>query len=351
VAAANPGDTIRVCPGAYEDDVTITKPLTIRGARAGESYGFRTFGSPSESTVNGSFSVQAPRVTIDGFSLSNPRGWLGITVATAGDAARIANNIINGIGDDTQSNNATGISLEGGPDRVAVTGNWIGNVVSQPTAQGVLVGDSGSTDPSLDVLITGNLIENVRSVSTNPDLRGGAYGVQVNNGADATGYATVTVFGNVIRRLTGDWAHAIGLEGPTPGASVIGNAISHIVDRTPDPIFGQNAIAVFFEDNPYFATATVHYNNFDVTDAAAGIAVNAPLTSSAGAVDGRCNWWDSWTGPSGAGPGFGAKVSANVDYAPWLMSPAPFGRCRGGSTGSGDGPGHLQGGRGDPYDH
>jgi hypothetical protein len=335
VAAAAPGDTIRVCPGTYAEHVVVTKPLTLRGARAGQIYAARTFGAPSESTVSGSFTVQAPRVTIDGFSLSNLAGALGIVVKTAGDEARIANNIISGIGSVTQTGNVTGVYLELGPDRVTIVANRIANLVSRPTAHGILVGDSTSLDPSLDVTIAGNLIEDVVSVGAVAAEPRGAYGVQVNNGANGTGYATVTVFGNVIRRLTGGWAHAIGLEGPTPGASIVGNAISRIVDVT--PIAGvQDAVAVFFEDNPYFPSATVNYNNFDVTDQAAGIAVHAVLAPMGDMVDGRCNWWDSWTGPSGEGAGLGAKVSEHVDYAPWLLTPAPFGRCRGGVSGGSD---------------
>lgn len=33
-----------------------------------------------------------------------------------------------------------------------------------------------------------------------------------------------------------------------------------------------------------------------------------------------CNWWGSATGPSGAGPGAGDAVSANVLFAPWLAT-------------------------------
>jgi pectin methylesterase-like acyl-CoA thioesterase len=31
VDTANPGDTVQVCPGFYPEQVTITKPLTVKG--------------------------------------------------------------------------------------------------------------------------------------------------------------------------------------------------------------------------------------------------------------------------------------------------------------------------------
>ncbi len=55
----------------------------------------------------------------------------------------------------------------------------------------------------------------------------------MNNGAStapsATGYTTVTIQNNTIANLLGGgWAHAIGLEGDTPGVLVTGNSISKV---------------------------------------------------------------------------------------------------------------------------
>jgi hypothetical protein len=120
---------------------------------------------------------------------------------------------------------------------------------------------------------------------------------------------------------------------------VVGNSISNLLDLTPDVFGNQNAIAVFFENNPSFATGRVNFNNFDVTIAAYGIAVApVPLTSSA-LVNGTCNWWDDPNGPGPIGPGLGARVTPNVDFTPWLTAPAPGGPCGGGST-----PGKATGG-------
>jgi hypothetical protein len=332
VAAASNGDTIKVCPGTYADNVVVNKSLRIRGAQAGNFYGGRTFAGPNESTVTGItpfvgvFSVEASNVTIDGFSVSNPGRTLGIGVKTPGDNALLTNNIIDTIGGTAVNDTTVGIYLEYGPDRVRVLLNRIRNIVSVRSAQGVLIGDSTSANPSLNILVALNRIEDITSTR-------GAYGIQVNNGSStattATGYTTVAVLCNTINNLKGGWAHAIGLEGDTPGAIVSGNSISNLVDLT--PVLFNDAIAVFFQDNPSFSTGHVNLNNFDLTAADYGIAVDPTLrnpagnpagTLSGGPVDGTRNWWGNSSGPGPVGPGTGAKVTPLVRYTPWLRSRA-----------------------------
>ena len=322
VTAAAPGDTIKVCRGTYVENVTVPKTLRLLGAQAGNSYTGRTFPSPNESTVTGSFTITAPFVTIDGFSITNPLAGFGILVKTPGDNAVLTNNIIYQIGNVNFSPNTTAIYLEYGPDRVSVVRNLISTVQSVPSAQGILIGDSTSSNPSLNILVSGNRIEKILSTR-------GAYGIQVNNGsstaATATGYTTVAILCNNIDSLTGAWAHAIGLEGPTPNVVVAGNSISNLVAPSTDKI------AVFFQDNPSFSTGHVNLNNFDLTVAEYGIAVDPTLrdaaghaagTLSGGPVDGTRNWWGNSSGPGPVGPGTGAKVSPLVSYTPWLRSRA-----------------------------
>jgi len=325
-------DPINVNPGAYAENVTISRPLTLNGAQAGNPFAGRMFGPPFESTVAGLITVQAANVTIDGFSLTNPGQNFGILIKTAGDDAVVINNIINTVGATSLATNPAAIYLERGPDRVSVVANRITNVRSIPTAQGILVGDSTSPNPSLNILIRDNLIEDITSGTR------GAYGIQVNNGANATGFTTVMIVGNTITRLTGfGWAHAIGLEGNTPGVVVSGNSISDLVDQTP-AVDGQDAVAVFFEANPSFTTAKVNNNNFDLTIVQYGIALHPSLILSDGSrgdVDGTCNWWGDPSGPGPVGPGIGARVSTNVDFTPWLIARAPAGACVGGVSASG----------------
>ncbi len=186
----------------------------------------------------------------------------------------IRNNFIDTVGN-LAAGTAQGIYLENGPDDVAILDNAFANLAANRSTAGVLIGDTLATDPSNNVRIEGNTIQNVSSV-----IRG-AYGVIANNVAGTPG---LVVRDNVIDNLSGQWAHAIGLEGPTPGAVVEYNAISNIIDVSPTP--ANDAIAVFFEANPPYATAAVNRNSF--VNVAIGIAVHPAL--STGLADGTCNW-------------------------------------------------------------
>ena len=61
-------------------------------------------------------------------------------------------------------------------------------------------------------------------------------------------------------------------------------------------------------------TATPIVKNCTFTSNTSGFVNNTPST----VVDGRFNWWNSTTGPSGSGPGTGQSVSTGVKFEPWL---------------------------------
>src|SRR2546428_2608270 len=180
---------INVAPGTYLENVTITRTLTLNGAQAGTSVALRVSGGPSETTVNGAnpiganpvILINAAMVKIDGFTLRNAittGAAIGVAVKTAGDGAVIANNFVDQINTTDTSSNGTAqaIYLENGPDNVQVLANDLKNIQSARSAKGVHIGDASSTDPSLNVLIQGNSISNIASVSR------GAYGISINNG-------------------------------------------------------------------------------------------------------------------------------------------------------------------------
>jgi nitrous oxidase accessory protein NosD len=331
-------DTIKVSAGTYNENVVIDRSVVLKGAKAGDSATSRSFPSGSESTVAAAspaaavFSVEAADVTIDGFAVTNPGGGLGVIVKTAGSGAVIKNNLIDTIGGSTFVGPTVGIYLEQGPDNVDVVRNKVAHVESGPTApggsaQGVLVGDSLSANPSLNVYIAKNLFTDFTSATK------GAYGVQVNNGAStlpaATGYATVEIDQNKIQNLSGNWVHGVGLEGDAPDAGVFENTFSNLVDTNPTAGV-QDAVAVFLEDNPSYLTSEINFNKFNISDDAFGIAVAPTLAATApnASVDGECNWWNDKTGPSAVGVGNGAHVGPNVDYKPWWVK--QDGKCEGG---------------------
>jgi hypothetical protein len=335
---------INVLPSFYFENVTIARSLTLNGAQAGNPAPGRV---GPESTVIGIaafgnvpvFTIAASGVTIDGFTVQDPLvlagAAIGIDVKSVVNGAVIKNNIVDAVKTPDPGGNGTAqaIYLEAGPDNVKILSNDLRNIHSNRSAKGVTIGDAGSTNPSVNILIDGNSIENVTS-----DARG-AYGVSINNGNGTTSNSGLVIQNNTISVLTGGlWVHAIGLEANTPGALVTGNSVNPLASPTPD------LVAVWFEANPSASTAKVNENNFDVTIAAYGIAVNSTGTG-AGSVDGTCNWWGDPNGPGPIGPGAGAKVSPRVVYTPWLTAPNPVGACIGGAStpGKATGGGQIEG--------
>ena len=246
----------------------------------------------------------------------------------------ITNNIIHMVTTPDVNGAAQAIYLQNGPDNVEISGNEMSHVFSIRSAKGIFIGDASSTDPSTNVLIQGNSISYVTS-----DNRG-AYGFLINNGANTvngTSNSGLEIRDNTITTLTGSgirnpsWVHAIGLEANTPNVLVRDNSITGHVNSSPD------VVAVFFEANPSYVSGTVIQNNFNVSPAAYGIAVAQDIT---GDVNGTCNWWGDPNGPSPGGPA-GAKVTAGVDFTPWLSAPAPNGACIGGQPST---PGKVTGG-------
>lgn len=316
--------TIKVAKGDYIENVTITRGLTLKGAKAGSNVNSRTFDSANESTVTGLVTINAAGVTVDGFSLTNPGHGLGVVVKTAGNNAVIKKNIVDTVGDAAFASNGVGIYLETGPDNVKIEDNKISKIVSKPSAQGILIGDSTSGNPSLGIRVIGNTISDITSTDNK-----GAYGIQANNGASsvstATGYTTIKIRNNTIKNLTGRWVHAIGLEGDTPNVVVTQNIISGLNATSPDNI------GVFFEDNIFFFTGDVSRNSLAVGSTAVGIAVATPLTTLYPTlnVDGTCNWWGHKSGPGSVGTGSGSLVGPGVDFKPWLKSANLNSRCGG----------------------
>ncbi len=319
VTAAAAGDTVKVCPGAYAENVFIDKAITLKGAKAGTSVNARTFGNANESTVTGLVTIQSPDVKIDGFSFTNPGQGLAVLVKAVSNDASIKKNIIQTVGSNTFVGPTVGVYLELGPDNTNVVGNKISDVQSQTgSAQGILVGDSTSANPSLGVVLNNNTITDITSVNR------GAYGINVNNGANSavtsTGYTEGNISGNVINHLSGGWAHAIGLEGETPNIVLEYNTISDLTDTNPAPF--TDAIGIYFEDNVFFFTSKVDHNSLDVGATNYGIAVNPTLSAHYGSlsVDGECNWWGASSGAGAIGTGTGSLVSAGVDFKPALKS-------------------------------
>lgn len=115
VAVASSGDTIRVCAGTYNENVSVTKPLTFRGAQAGKDARQGRTDPSKESIVNnasGDFSLTstANHVTIDGFTISGAvaTGHYGIEGGQGSSGLVAINDIISGNREGIQYQNPNG---------------------------------------------------------------------------------------------------------------------------------------------------------------------------------------------------------------------------------------------------
>jgi hypothetical protein len=94
--------TIKVAPGTYAENVSITRSLTLNGAKAGQDARNRRGGG--ESMINGgvlaNITVTANNVTIDGFTLNGPLnpGTAALVMQTGNTGETIQNNIVNNPG-------------------------------------------------------------------------------------------------------------------------------------------------------------------------------------------------------------------------------------------------------------
>jgi hypothetical protein len=304
------GTIINVLPGTLNESDTLSTTVDLRGAQYGVSYDARTHADSAESTLNGQLTLSGASIKVDGFSFENHQtintSAIGIVVKTAGSGVEISNNIFGAILADFTGGNQThaeGVYLENGPDNVSIHNNVFDGLHGWASSQAILVGDSLASNASTGIEIVDNSIKNVTS-----DARG-AYGFQANN-AQGTG---VTFTGNILDTLSGGWVHAIAFEGPVSSADVDHNTVANLLSA------GTDRIAVFFEADAPFTTATVTRNSLAVGNDRYGVANGTATT-----LDSSCNWWGDAAGP---GSTDGSDSAGLVTAAPWLVSNDLDGDC------------------------
>ncbi|MDE2079223.1 MAG: right-handed parallel beta-helix repeat-containing protein [Patescibacteria group bacterium] len=249
--AVQSGGTVAIVASSspYAGDISVPKALTLTSAD-----------TSNEAAIDGAVTLAADGVTVDHLNIENPTASDGI-IATDHSNLTVTNNTIHDIGTSLTSGSAQAIAFISNASAVSditVSGNTITNVGNTQlahggsagsSAKGIYFGNSSGSNSFSNVTISGNTVGVVEASTAawvgSPTYGGGAgaYGILVNHATN-----NLTVSNNYIGTggtIEGLWAHAIGLEAATPGATVTGNHITHLLDfKLPS-----DAVGINIEDN------------------------------------------------------------------------------------------------------
>lgn len=261
IAAVGDGGTVHAANGVYTENVTVNKPITVKGD-----------GGRNNVTLNGSIKIDHDNVTVRGFTVTNPTGTYGVLVNDVDNVSVVAN-AFDHVGSSYTAGAVQAVYVLKTSTGVLVDSNTftaIGNAAGVQSNKAIFVGDSNN-GPSANVTITRNTIDGVSSAK-------GAYGLLINH--EVTG-ASVTR--NVVRNLNGLWATAIGLEANTPNAVVQSNNVKTLTSTL-------GSTAFHFESNPSAPTAVMTGDSFDgrsATNSTSVVAVDASWAALDPAVAGH----------------------------------------------------------------
>jgi hypothetical protein len=349
INAANPGDTIIVPAGIYNEELTIGKPLTLLGAGAYRNPvdGGRPGG---ESTISGTYAVEitANGVTLNGFEITNFRFAVYIP-ASAFTAPNYTVQNVNVSYNWMHSDAATvGINAEPGLLRsLSITNNiiYVNNTTPGQYALAAIGFSSGSSTPTYeDVDISANDIKNLNEFycifsGLDPSVylingmvircnrfRVNPNGATLNIGNICNGQfinnvvedsrGTIGIqFGSVIGNTFKNggslslWGTGSGFKRPSMHVAITNNEFTDEVSGNGLRI-RQGALAY---------TIPAHNNAFRNS----GIAPSHPpdyqtgyliRNEGLGTLDATYNWFGSTEGPSGNAGG----IAGSVGTSPWI---------------------------------
>jgi hypothetical protein len=319
---AQAGDTVLVKDGTYPESPNINKSLTLK-SWAGRAV--TTIQLQTGPTYLGALTIDGANVTVDGFTVF---GFDGTPSTLA----------------------STNIYISGTPDNVTLTNNRIkvgaidAGSSNGDDGFGLLTTYSESNDVE-NLTVTGNIFEPVNTA--------GGRAFYINPGVNNFSFANNEITGKFLRTAITQAKNGVVEANTLTGAGPAGSRSAGFGSwGYPDPAvyghttFRNNTISGVAKGIAIFETnnVTVENNFFIDNGVAVWIGQSVPIAFdistihteknsivnsdtfgiqnalSSGTLDGEINWWDSSTGPSGAGPGTGDAVSSNVDFTPWLCN-------------------------------
>jgi fibronectin type 3 domain-containing protein len=348
VNAAAPGATINVDSGFYSELVTVNKPLTLRGARAGidarsnvrQGFAGETMmpGAPVADGNTSAFYITASDVTIDGFFCSGNTSisqyGAGIVIAPGVSGTHILDNVLEG--------NISGLFLANSsptdPAVIQYNAFLYNNNLGSLGGRGIYSDGNISGGVLTNVVIDSNFFLNnhgdwrtttaleaaisLESYSSQPDAQSN---IRItNNTFDENGKALLAwnasnlLFeGNVVTSTLDSGSGTIRLEGGVSNVTITGNNLYDNVApalRVDSKAFGADNSGVVMTGNDIYG------NGYDLHDGA----VDVDSSTYDGALDASNNWWGDASGPSGDFSGSGDAVfanGANVGVSPWAVAP------------------------------
>ena len=321
IAAAGPGDVVKVCAGNYPEQVNVNKTLTLLGAQSGQNARTRNTTAAQESVITstcGPVIIGHDNVIVDGFTLQGASDVCGTStlsgIYTDGSTGghQILNNII--------QNNTIGMFLNNsGADTETVQSNLFRNnnssgsisgtgIYSEFGLNGALVDNNTFLGHAFGSIYFNGAAQTNVTISGN-DLGGGA--VLLANTSDSF------VNGNVSVGNTGTFfIDQIRFFGGSSGVSVTCNHLTG----------GDRAIRV--NDDGYGANSAITINNnYLQGHAEAGLRVDTGGFTG-GTLNAENNYWGDPAGPryNGAGPAAADDIldpDGVVDYSSPATSTPP----------------------------
>ena len=338
VAAAVPGDTIRVCPGLYAEQVQVNvNNLTLLGAQAGFDARTRPF-VPDPTTQSiidhpcGPVQFMADDVELNGFTVQGSTApdpcflagiWSNPGFSGTSGGFRILNNIV--------QNNISGIELDSNCNKITLVqfnliqnnsnpGNGSGNGIQTNfgLCNATIDSNKFSGHTSSSILVLG---PPASGVASNIDVTNNELVAPTPESISFLGVSNSTISGNV---STGSTNNAtIDLFGGNSGVTVTGNTLL-------------NGIRAIVVENPFVGFGVPQNSNIMAHqnciqgNSVAGLEVDLfayPTTPPP--LNAQNNWWGSPSGPTNLNnpTGTGDRIidpDNNVDFTPFLTT-APAG--------------------------
>ncbi len=322
------GHTIVAGNGNYPESPNVTKELTIKSLNGRDA---TTVTLQSGPTYLGALTVNASNVTIDGFTVKGfdavgaGLASSNIVVVNGKDNVKVRNAriVVGQVGSGANGDDGIGLLTyySEGPDLIdslTVT-NTIFTPLGASAFRAFYINPGVAAFVFKDNTITGQFgatsITQAQDGLVEENTVTGVYpGGGDSRGLAVWGYPNPALWGHTVFRsnVISGTNRAIGLfdaESVLVEKNILTNNGSgvEVIDTGSSLVFDASTIVVQRND---LSMTTMGINNAD-----GEIAV------------GRCNWWGDASGPGPVGPGSGSNVSANVDFAPFLLTSDLNGPC------------------------